>query len=317
MSDSLELTILKILYQNSDKKVSKKLYKKGLYPRGIENRYREFIKGVYMPLIDYTQSYLAEHSSEILRGDVRMDTVPGEEFRLFVENMNGWMGLYLPPLDGSVRQNSVVYMGIGKIADEVKEFNLKDFSEQVVGAIGVAFNTQADWWDNVKKSWTDLEYGYIQSNAQNYVSKVGTLVEQAVVNGWSRPYLTEQILGVSEGISEKKARFLARDGVGKLHGMVIEAQFKDIGLDMYIWQTAGDERVRGTPGGKWENSLPSHYLMDGLLCGWDDPNLCSYDGGKTWEERPAEAVRLHPGMDYQCRCQALLYYPELIDMIRS
>ena len=75
---------------------------------------------------------------------------------------------------------------------------------------------------------------------------------------------------------------------------------EEIGLDMYVWSTAFDDRVRD-----------SHALMEGLLCRWDDASVCSYDGGKTWVERPAGAVELHPGQDIQCRCVGLSYYPEL------
>ena len=53
--------------------------------------------------------------------------------------------------------------------------------------------------------------------------------------------------------------------------------------------------------------------MDGLLCRWDDATVYSEDGGKTWIPRPAGAVLMHPGMDYQCRCCALAWFDELID----
>ena len=88
--------------------------------------------------------------------------------------------------------------------------------------------------------------------------------------------------------------------MGKLNGQITEAQMQEIGLNLYVWSTSFDDRVRD-----------SHALMEGLLCRYDDANLCSYDNGKTWVERPAGAVRLHPGQDIQCRCIALAFYPEL------
>lgn len=77
---------------------------------------------------------------------------------------------------------------------------------------------------------------------------------------------------------------------------------QDAGLSMYVWDTSGDERVR-----------ESHTVMEGLLCRWDDATVCSYDGGRTWVPRPAGAVLMHPGMDYQCRCCADAYFNELLD----
>jgi hypothetical protein len=87
---------------------------------------------------------------------------------------------------------------------------------------------------------------------------------------------------------------------------------ESVGLTMYIWETSGDERVRGNPSGKYPNARPSHYLMDGLLCRWSDSAVYSQDGGKTWIDRPSGAVILHPGQDYQCRCTAIAYWQELV-----
>jgi hypothetical protein len=76
---------------------------------------------------------------------------------------------------------------------------------------------------------------------------------------------------------------------------------ESVGLTMYVWETSGDERVR-----------PSHEMMDGGLCRWDDSTVYSQDGGKTWTSRPYGAVLLHPGQDFQCRCTALSYWQELV-----
>jgi hypothetical protein len=81
---------------------------------------------------------------------------------------------------------------------------------------------------------------------------------------------------------------------------------EEIGLDMYVWSTAFDDRVRD-----------SHAAMEGLLCRWDDASVCSYDGGKTWVPRPSDAITLHPGQDIQCRCVGLAYYPELTAEIEN
>ena len=75
---------------------------------------------------------------------------------------------------------------------------------------------------------------------------------------------------------------------------------EEIGLELYVWSTSSDDRVR-----------ESHALMEGLLCRWDDASVCSYDNGKTWEPRPSGAIDLHPGQDIQCRCIGLAFYPEL------
>ena len=120
LTDNVSLSLLQIMWENSKKKKSKRLYKKSTYPRGIENKYRRFIKGVYEPLVDFTENYLEKNGADILKGDVRQDAVPGGDFRVLVDSMNSWLGLYLPMLSDEVRETSVVYMGIGDVAEQVK-----------------------------------------------------------------------------------------------------------------------------------------------------------------------------------------------------
>ena len=134
----------------------------------------------------------------------------------------------------------------------------------------------------------------------DYVSKINTLTEQAIVNGMSPKKLSEEIFKATQSLEKNHCKLLARDQMGKLNGQITQAQMEEIGLDMYVWSTAFDDRVRD-----------SHAVMEGLLCRWDDASVCSYDGGKTWVDRPAAAVQLHPGQDIQCRCVGLAYYPEL------
>jgi uncharacterized protein with gpF-like domain len=75
---------------------------------------------------------------------------------------------------------------------------------------------------------------------------------------------------------------------------------KELGLKLYEWSTASDERVR-----------PSHVLMEGKICKWDDSTVCSIDG-RTWKPRPEGAPIVHPGEEDGCRCVALSYEKELI-----
>jgi hypothetical protein len=74
-------------------------------------------------------------------------------------------------------------------------------------------------------------------------------------------------------------------------GAEMKATAQALGFQYYIWLTMGDDRVRET-----------HELMDGKICLWGDPNLMIEDD--TVVSRPAGAVHLHPGEDYNCRCTA-------------
>ena len=108
-------------------------------------------------------------------------------------------------------------------------------------------------------------------------------------------------------VSDNRAKVLARDQTAKMNTSINAIRDKDIGIEMYIWRTSRDERVVGTPGGKYPKGTKlhrNHYLMEGKWCRWDDPNVYSTDQGKTWKQRAENMPHNHPGNDIQCRCVA-------------
>lgn len=317
------IQVLKILYSQNKKKSKKikKTHYNTVYPRAIEAKYKTKLSSYFQPLIDYVNKFLEENEDALLRGDsmqLKLDVLPGGTFRRMIASLEGWLSVYMPTVpELKEGQNNVILMGLNQTAEQLKAHEDKQFQKQLQNGIGVSFQTDASWWSDTKTTWAGNNYNLIVSNARNYVNQINNLAEQAVVNGWSPKQLQEQIKKASNGLSDKKCRLLARDQIGKLQGQVAEAQMEEIGLEMYIWDTSGDERVRGNPAGKYPTAVPSHYVMDGLLCRWDDATVYSKDNGKTWINRPANAVKLHPGRDIQCRCVALAYIPELLSEVSA
>lgn len=301
-----EIQLMKILFKTSGKKATKNVVSKRAYPHGIEMKYFRQLKSYFKPLTDYVNKYIAENLEPLLHGDsteIRLDTIPGDSFRKMIYNLENWLTVYMPDISELPRDsnNNVIFTGLGKTADETMKFSEKEFQRIIEKGIHVNLPVSAPWWDDMKKSWAEDNYALITSNAKNYVSKINTLTEQAIVNGLSPMKLKEEIKKVIESLSDKHCKLLARDQMGKLNGQITEAQMTEVGLDMYVWSTSYDDRVRD-----------SHAVMEGLLCRWDDASVCSYDNGKTWVSRPSGAIDLHPGQDIQCRCVALAFYPELI-----
>jgi len=301
-----EIQLLKILFKTNGSKATKNITSRRAYPHGIENKYYRKLKGFFQPLIDYVESYLDKNMEALLKGDSKefnVDSIPGKTFRNMIFNMENWLSIYMPdiselPADSN---NNIILTSIGQTANEAKEFGDKEFNKALEKGIHVNLPLSSPWWDDMKSSWAEDNYTLITSNAKNYVSKINTLTEQAIVNGLSPAKLSDEIRKATTGLSDKHCKLLARDQMGKLNGQITQAQMEEIGLDLYVWSTAYDDRVRD-----------SHAIMEGLLCRWDDASLCSYDGGKTWTNRPSGAIDLHPGQDIQCRCVALSYYPELV-----
>ena len=304
------IQVLKIMYSQNKKKSKKikKTHYNTVYPRAIEAKYKTKLSSYFQPLIDYVNKFLEENEDALLRGDsmqLKLDVLPGGTFRRMITSLEGWLSVYMPTVpELKEGQNNVILMGLNQTAEQLKEHEDKQFQKQLQNGIGVSFQTNAPWWPNTKATWAGNNYNLIVSNARNYVTQINTLCEQGVVNGWSVKQLQEEIKKATGKLTDKKCRLLARDQIGKLQGQVSEAQMEEVGLEMYVWDTSGDERVR-----------PSHKPMDGLLCRWDNATVYSKDNGKTWIDRPANAVKLHPGQDIQCRCVALAYIPELLSEV--
>lgn len=305
IKNETEIQLMKILFKTSGKKPTKNITSQRAYPHGVEMKYFRQLKGFFKPLTDYVNKYIDEHLEPLLRGDsteIHLDTIPGQSFRNMIYNLENWLSIYMPDISdlSEDSNNNVIFTALGKTADEAKAFGDKEFQKTIEKGIHVNPPTTSSWWEDMKNSWSEDNYSLITSNAKKYVSQINTLTEQAIVNGLSPAKLKEQIKKATEGLSDKHCKLLARDQMGKLNGQITESQMQEIGLDLYIWSTAYDDRVRD-----------SHALMEGLLCRWDDASVCSYDNGKTWVARPSGAVDLHPGQDIQCRCVALAFYPEL------
>lgn len=133
--------------------------------------------------------------------------------------------------------------------------------------------------------------GLIKSISQEHFAKVG----QAVLDNYrgvplpGDVSLTQRLMDIG-GISKNRAKFIARDQTAKLTGDLNQIRQQDNGIDEYIWKTAKDKRVVGTPGGtypKGNRGHENHYKREGVKFSWSKP--------------PGDG---HPGHAYNCRCYA-------------
>jgi uncharacterized protein with gpF-like domain len=108
---------------------------------------------------------------------------------------------------------------------------------------------------------------------------------------------------------ESRAELIARDQCTKLYADVGEKRQVNAGITLYTWRTMEDERVVGTPGGKWpvpHEKHENHYKMNGKICRWDDvtvyaDSVAAAMAGK-WKKRTHDMPKLHAGKEIQCRC---------------
>ena len=281
-----------------------------LYPSAIERAYVYKIAQWLRPLMARVEAWFEANAGALLRGD-HADALPGGVFKVLYSTLKGWVAAsWMDP--NAPEKPAAVLMGLGETATALSAFNQRQWQKQLKYVLGYEFGLAEQWWTTTKDVWARRNYDLIKSLNEQYISKVNDLAEKAVSNGWTYKALMDEIKATGANVTGPKARFLARDQIGKLNGQVTQARQEEAGISKYWWRTSADERVRGRPGGRYPNALPSHWAMDGLLCRWDDATTCSHDQGRTWVARPSNAVRMHPGQDYQCRCTADAFIEELV-----
>ncbi|PVZ86714.1 hypothetical protein C9426_14965 [Serratia sp. S1B] len=142
-------------------------------------------------------------------------------------------------------------------------------------------------WENVS---------LIKSIQTDFIHDIGEQVFSNMKEGGRHENLID-IIHERGNVTKSRAKFIARDQAAKLNSDLTEARSMALGLDLYVWGGAGDERERD-----------SHYVLNDMLCKYSDPTVYSDDGGKTWKQRKSIGAFIgKPGEDYGCRCVALPY----------
>lgn len=195
-------------------------------------------------------------------------------------------------------------------------FGNKQWKKQTESALGYEFRTSDPWWNDVRDSWINENVSLIRSVSDDYRTKVQETVSRGIRNGLSYKEITEQVKDVDEKVLKNRAKLIARDQIGKLNGQITKHKMEEVGLNIYEWLTAMDERVRGNPAGLYPKAIPSHFDMHGKLCKWSDDSVyANKSNPKTWMLRTGKMPLSIPGEEIQCRCTAKAYYDELINEI--
>lgn len=147
------------------------------------------------------------------------------------------------------------------------------------------------WLADLQANWVARNAALIKTIPQQYMAQVEALIRDAALKGLQPAELKKQIMELT-GVSERRAKVIARDQMAKANAELTKYRQEDLGITEYTWLTSRDERVRGTPGGRYASARPSHYAREGGRFSWAKPP----EGG-------------HPGMAILCRCVALPVFP--------
>lgn len=175
------------------------------------------------------------------------------------------------------------------IARRTSDFQRDQMARQFKAALGIDIVKAEPWLGPKIEAFTRENVSLIRSIASDHF----TDIEKRVARGMTEGLRWEEIAsGLEEryGVSESRAKLIARDQAGKFFGALNAARQKDLGVTKFTWRTAKDNRVR-----------EEHAQLEGEVFEWAKPP--SVNG----EE-------ITPGYAINCRCQA---EPVLDDLIRE
>ena len=154
----------------------------------------------------------------------------------------------------------------------------------------------------------------IKSIPEEFIKNIETIVYNGITSGERYETIAKKISGVKDissvfGKLDNRVKVIARNEVATINSQINQKRLQSLGLDLYIWRTADDERVRGNPGGKYPNARPRHDTMEGKICKWNDATVYadSIKDAKEgkWKKRSSiGGPNQHPGEPIACRCYA-------------
>ena len=136
----------------------------------------------------------------------------------------------------------------------------------------------------------------IESIPEQYLTQVESIV-YSNVNSGGRPATIAKQLQSQFGVTERRAKVIARDQTSKVTGDLNRIRQTDAGFPFFRWLDSSDERVRSR-----HKFLDEHVTEYGkAIYRWDNPPLSD------------KGVPIIPGEDYQCRCIAQPVSQEEVD----
>ena len=160
----------------------------------------------------------------------------------------------------------------------------EDFQENVKNVtVEVELNEKEK--EHLSKEWEENLDLDIKGWEQDHIKQLRQEIKKAYFAGDRYGSLVKTIQD-NYGVSENKARFLARQETKLLVSKYTESQYTGAGFPEYIWKN-----VKGSPSHPVRRS---HQLLNNTVQRWDSPPNTGPKEGNN-----------NPGCPYGCRCYAL------------
>lgn len=306
----LRQRILTLTHGKSRVKMPRKLKgQAGAYPLADELEYQRYITRTIDAFRGNFLEQVARDLKPVLPTRTRLDAADGWDLALdqLLESQQA-------NFNKDKQQNFLG--GLFKFAQNTSDFNSGEWDKFVEGAVGTVFHEDEPWLKGMLDEWAHTNFDLIKSLSDQYIAKANDIVKKAVNEGVIYSEAMSRLQDMDTSITRKKAKLIARDQIGKLNGQLSQKRMEAAEIELYVWETVGDERVRGNPSGRFPKAVPSHYAIDGKICRWDNAGVYRDEKGE-WVHRTALMPTSHPGQEILCRCVAIPYMDDIFAEIAA
>ena len=200
-----------------------------------------------------------------------------------------WIDLLVGTIDAvkakwsSPAFNAVAMRIASKFVREAATANEKNFKRDV----GIDVFTGNQSLQDAAQLAISNNVALIKSIPAQYLTQVESIVLTNVRAG-NRPSAITSLLVDQFGVTERRAKMIARDQTSKVNGDLTAKRQQESGFDYFEWDDSDDERVR-----KRHSDIAEKVTVYGKgVYSWSSPPLSD------------KGVPIIPGQDFQCRCIA-------------
>lgn len=129
------------------------------------------------------------------------------------------------------------------------------------GVLGVDAYRAEPWLRQMQELWVSENTRLIKSIPTDELSDMEGIIQRGVMNGSSADTIKKQIQE-RYGVTERRAKLIAVDQIGKSNAALSQQRLKDAGVKNYIWRGVLDERERPAHRAREGKNFPVGYVHD-------------------------------------------------------
>lgn len=251
-----------------------------LFPRNQEKQYDKILYSLTNDLKRLIKEILIPEIPSMI-AEVQNKT-PNDRADSFLDRLNGILIQINKIINPKVENTILEMINIGM---NIANFNKKQSEKLNHTIFGFDIFVDNPWLSDQLNLFSAQNSALIKSLSEEELERVAGVVERGLQQGERFTTIAKSIQK-SFGITQRRATLIARDQTTKLNASLTRLRQQEVGVEEYIWQTAGDERVR-----------PTHRHNNDKKFRWDTP----------------PPITGHPGNDVNCRCIAKPVLDKLLE----